>query len=140
MEYMGGGIAAIPVTPPEALSLAGAVRHRTSLADEAPTPEAMAACAKVKKAENNQLMVAPVVVGQESGVFYIDFFLVVFGCRKNPTQDFPLLVNVCWFSCSVLDDSNMFLILPAAFVHRNDFFGLAPGMPSPPKTNCLRHR
>eukprot|EP00434_Breviolum_minutum_P039327 symbB.v1.2.034920.t2/scaffold4595.1/size37584/1 len=34
-----------------ALSLAGAVRHRTSLADEAPTPEAMAACAKVKKVD-----------------------------------------------------------------------------------------
>ena len=103
MEYMRGGIAAIPVTPPEALSLAGAVRHRTSLADEAPTPEAMAACAKVKKAENNQLMwrQLSVVVGQESGVFYIDFLYVVFGCRKNPTQDFPVVGKCLLICCGV---------------------------------------
>ena len=40
----------MPSTATEALCLVDAVRHRTSMAGEAPTPEAMAACAKVKKA------------------------------------------------------------------------------------------
>lgn len=115
------------------------MRHRTSLADEAPTPEAMAACAKVKKAKNNQLMwrQLSVVVGQESGVFYIDFLYVVLDVERR--QDFPVVGKCLLISCSVLDDSNMLLIIPAAFMHRNDFLDWHQEC-HPPKDKLLRHR
>ena len=101
MEYMGGGIAAIPVTPPR-----GTFPRWRRASPHLPGRWSSDAGGdgSLREGEEGREQptdVAPVVVGQESGVFYIDFLYVVLEVEKNPTQDFPVVGKCLLISCGV---------------------------------------